>query len=192
MGIEFELKFSADPEDLQKIREDFGEFKAFSMESAYYDTPDGAFAAGHMTLRRRQENGRSVCTLKTPSTIYGRCEWEVEQERIEDAVLELCRMSGLEELERVNHKNLVQVCGASFTRLAKEVEFSGSIVELALDQGFLTGGGHKQPLCEVEVELKAGSEAAATAWAKSLAGKYGLRAAHKSKFCRALALAKGE
>lgn len=190
MGIEFELKFAANPEDLQKIREDFGEFKEFSMESAYYDTPDGAFAARHMTLRRRLENGRSVCTLKTPSTLYGRCEWEVERERIEDAVLELCRMSGEENLAA--HENLVQVCGAVFTRLAKKVEFSGSIVELALDRGFLTGGGHKEPLCEVEVELKAGSEATASAWAQSLAGKYGLRAVHKSKFCRALALAKGE
>ena len=47
-------------------------------------------------------------------------------------------------------------------------------------------------LCEVEVELKSGSEAAAIALARELADNYGLKEENKSKFRRAMDLAQGE
>ena len=64
MGREFELKFSARPEQLAALREKFGDFCAISMETTYYDTPNGDLSARRITLRRRLENGLSVCTLK--------------------------------------------------------------------------------------------------------------------------------
>ena len=45
------------------------------------------------------------------------------------------------------------------------------------------------PLCEIEVELKEGSEEAAAAFAISLAQEYGLRPETRSKIARAMALA---
>ena len=48
------------------------------------------------------------------------------------------------------------------------------------------------PIREVEVELKAGSEAAAVAFAEELAAQFGLTVENKSKFRRAQMLAKGE
>ena len=84
------------------------------------------------------------------------------------------------------------MCGARFTRLAKTVELPGCTVEIALDEGVLLGGGREIPLCELEVELKAGTEAAAMAWARHLAEKFGLRSESQSKFRRASLLAKGE
>ena len=65
-------------------------------------------------------------------------------------------------------------------------------MELALDEGFLLGGSRDLPLCEVEVELKAGSEDAAAAFALELAQEYGLRPETRSKIARAMALAFGE
>ena len=65
-------------------------------------------------------------------------------------------------------------------------------MELALDEGFLLGGGKEQPLCEVEVELKAGSEDAAADFAMTLAQEYGLRPETRSKIARAMALAATE
>ena len=62
-------------------------------------------------------------------------------------------------------------------------------LELALDRGVLLGGNQEEPLCEVEVELKSGPEAAAVAFAALLADKFGLIPEEKSKFRRALALA---
>ena len=67
MGREFELKFRADAGTIALIREKYGSFTSISMETTYYDTPSGALSARHYTLRKRLENGESVCTLKTPA-----------------------------------------------------------------------------------------------------------------------------
>ena len=40
----------------------------------------------------------------------------------------------------------IPVCGARFTRLAGLIDAPGCTVELALDEGFLLGGGKEQPL----------------------------------------------
>ena len=80
-------------------------------------------------------------------------------------------------------------CGAKFTRLAKTLEVPGAVVELALDQGAVTGGRREQPLAEVEVELKEGSDAAAEAFAAALAEEFGLVPEERSKLARARALA---
>ena len=66
MGREFELKYRADGGKIAEIREKFGTFSEISMETAYYDTRDFALRRRKWTLRRRYENGKSVCTLKTP------------------------------------------------------------------------------------------------------------------------------
>ena len=66
MGREFELKYRASYEQIGAIRELYGEFEPISMETTYYDTPRGDFSRLRWTLRRRLENGRSVCTLKVP------------------------------------------------------------------------------------------------------------------------------
>jgi len=66
------------------------------------------------------------------------------------------------------------------------------IVELALDEGILMGGGKEIPLCEVEVELKSGDIRFCDLFAKTLAARFGLTPETKSKFRRALALYKGE
>ncbi len=193
MGIEFELKFTATPSQLQAVRAAFeGAQTHFQMETAYYDTPTGELSARHCTLRRRMENGRSVCTLKLPAAGEARQEFEVFAEHIEDAIPALCKLSGQEQLHEVISSGLVQVCGARFLRMAKILELDGCCVELALDEGILTGGGRQMPLCEIEVELKSGDPEAAVAFAQDLARQFGLQREERSKFCRALDLAKGE
>jgi triphosphatase len=77
-------------------------------------------------------------------------------------------------------------------RIAKTLELEGCTVELALDEGSLTGGGREIPLCEVEVELLSGSREAACVYAGALAVRFGLKQETRSKFRRALALARGE
>ena len=64
--------------------------------------------------------------------------------------------------------------------------------ELALDRGVLLGGNREQALCEVEVELKSGTDAAAIVLAQALAARYDLKSESKSKFRRAMNLAAGE
>ena len=95
------------------------------------------------------------------------------------------------DLMALTVNGIVPVCGARFTRLAKQLEIPGGTVELALDQGVLMGKGKELPLAEVEVELKEGSDEAAVAFAKALAEEFCLIPEEKSKFARAMALAMG-
>ena len=191
MGVELELKYKADETALQSINAAFPEpGVTLQMETVYYDTPDGALSAKHYTLRKRLENGVSVCTLKTPAK-QGRNEWETECDNIQDAVPVLCKLGGPEELSSLTQAGLVPVCGAKFTRIAKTVQLPDAVVELALDQGVLTGGDKALPFYEVEAELKSGSEAALMVFAQALAQRFSLKAEPKSKFRRSLDLSKG-
>ena len=191
MGREFELKYRATRSQQDAIRAEFGNFATTEMETTYYDTPEGAMAAKKITLRRRLENGKSICTVKTPAHSGGRGEWETECGDIQAAIPVLCKLGCPEDLVTLAASGVIAVCGARFTRLHTEITLGTDTVELALDAGALLGGGKEVPLCEVEVELKQGSEEAAAAFAQKLATKFGLIPEEKSKFRRALDLAKG-
>lgn len=193
MGVEFELKFSAEPEQLEAVAAAYPvEYHRISMETTYYDTTDHALSDRHVTLRRRMENGESVCTVKTPISQLGRGEWECQCEDIESGIKELCKHGAPKDLLILTADGVAPVCGAKFTRRAGVVTLQDAVVEIALDRGILSGGGKEIPLCEVEVELKSGPEDAALKFGMVLAAKFGLIPQKKSKFRRALALAKGE
>lgn len=192
MGREFELKYRCSAESFAALKAAYTDFTPIEMETTYYDTFDGKFSNLHWTLRRRYENGKSVCTLKTPSPDGGRGEWEVEAPGIMAGIPMLCQAGAPMELMSLSVSGLGAVCGAKFTRLAKTLEIPGATVELALDQGVLTGGGREMPLMEVEVELKEGADSAAIAFALELADTYGLVPEKRSKYRRALGLARGE
>jgi inorganic triphosphatase YgiF len=189
MGREFELKFRADAAVISAIREKYGDFIPISMETTYYDTFDLKLALHRWTLRRRMENGISVCTFKRPHADGGRGEWEVEAGSIMEGVMQLCKAGADWELMRCASGGLMEVCGARFTRLAKTLAVPGGTVELALDEGILLGKGKELPFAEVEVELKDGSDEAAVAFAQALAEEFALTEESRSKFVRAMALA---
>lgn len=189
MGRELELKFAATPAILEAICCDGENWTKISMETTYFDTDDGALAKKKCTLRQRIENGTSVCTMKTPAAGFGRGEWSLEAPWNEETVQALFAAAGE---KYIPVEKLHPVCGARFTRLARTVEFSQCTVEIALDQGILSGGGREIPLCEVEVEYKSGDEDAAIAWAQNFARQYGVKQELYSKFYRARSLAKGE
>ena len=192
VGVEYELKYKASKGAQQAVREAFEEpWQRIAMETTYYDTADGALSARHYTLRRRMENGRSVCTLKTPLEGYGRGEWDTECGSIEKAIPILCKLGGPEDLTVLTAEGVEAVCGARFTRWACTVDLGTAVIELALDEGVLFGGGKEMPLCEIEVELKSGSREAATLFSGHMAGRYGLVPEGKSKFKRALDLRRG-
>lgn len=192
MGREFELKFAATEEIQAAIAEKFAVTHEITMESTYFDTADRILAQRHITLRRRMENGVSVCTVKTPLSGAGRGEWELEWDDPASMVDELCKLGAPGELKELTAPGLVPVCGARFVRKAATLTVENGTVELALDRGVLIGGGKEIPLCEVEVELKSGDDTAALGFAGLLAEQFGLKQEKFSKFRRAQALANGE
>ena len=161
----------------------------FEMATTYYDTPDAKLGALHWTLRRRFENGVSVCTIKTPHKGGGRNEFELECDDIVAAIPQLVEMGAPKELLLYAANGIEEVCAARFTRMAGKIVLPGAEAELALDKGQLMGGGNVLPFVEVEVELKSGDLNAVTAYAEKLAKEFNLRPEPKSKYKRALMLA---
>ena len=189
MGREFELKYRADGRQLAAIEARFDSFTAITMETTYYDSPAMDLRKLKWMLRQRFENGRSVCTLKTPLPDGSSGEWETESPSIAEAIPELCRLGAPEQLLTLTARGTVPYCGARFTRLAKLLTLEEATVELALDRGVLLGGGKEEAFAEVEVEYKSGSEEAAAAFAADLAQQFGLTAESRGKVVRAMALA---
>lgn len=193
MSIEFELKYNATAAAQAAIEDAYpAEYRVIAMETTYFDTPEGSLAARHITLRRRLENGVSVCTVKTPAGALARGEWECRCDNIWDAIPQLCAMGAPEELLVLTAGGLEPICAARFTRRAALYHWCGTTLEIALDSGVLLGGGREIPLSEVECELKSGSPEAVLAFGAGLVEQFGLTVQKKSKFRRALALAKGE
>lgn len=190
MPKEIELKFAATEEQLRQLAAHYGDFTATKMETTYYDTPHRQLSEARITLRRRLENDAGVCTVKTPGTGLSRGEWECFAGDIQRALPELCKLGAPSMLLRL--PTLIPVCGAKFTRLSRLLDLPDARVELALDRGVLLGGGKEQPFCEVELELKEGSEKSLLALADTVAQQFSLSPEPKSKFRRALELTDGQ
>ena len=190
MGLEIELKYAATAQAQTAVMAAYpGSWQTIRMETTYYDTPEGSLSQRWYTLRRRLENEASVCTIKTPVDGLGRGEWEVLCQDIHLAIPELCKLGCPADLLALTAGGVIPVCGARFTRQALTIRFRDSVLELALDSGVLFGGSREIPLCEIEVELKEGSEEAAVRFAGKLARDFGLTPEHRSKIARARALA---
>lgn len=188
MGREFEVKYRLTEAAFAALSQAYAPFREIKMETTYYDTPALTLSSRKWTLRRRFENGVSVCTLKTPSPDGGRGEWEVNCPDIADALEPLIALGAPEELKTLS-VDLHPLCAAQFTRLAADISYGESRLELALDRGKLLGGDDEAPIFEVEAELKAGLDADALAFGAFLESTYGLVPEHKSKFKRARDLA---
>lgn len=188
MPREFEIKYRLTEGAFAALSGQYGPFGQIRMETTYFDTPGQALSARKWTLRRRYENGVSVCTLKTPSPDGGRGEWEVTCPDIAHALDPLVALGAPEELRSLG-ADLRPLCAARFVRLAADLRYGESRLELALDRGSLLGGDREAPIFEVEAELKAGQDADVLAFGTFLETAYGLVPERKSKFKRARDLA---
>ena len=185
MAVEYELKYRATPEVLERIQADFpGDYTVTEMTTTYYDTPGGDLAKLFWTLRHRREGDKHICTLKTPAGIDGRSEYEWSCEDIHEAIPHMCRLSGSNALAQLVERGLVKTCGARFTRTARIFTAGCTTTELALDRGVLLNGEKEEPFAELEVELKRGFREEADIIGLLLSQAYGLEVENKSKFQR--------
>lgn len=184
MATEYELKFSAAEKDFCLLCGNYSG-RTISMGTTYYDTEERFFSGLQCTLRVRKENERRVCTLKIPSPDGARLEFECDCQDLSHGIAQLSAMDIPKNIKPHLQKPLIPVCGADFTRIACDILWEGSLLELALDAGFLLGRTQKIPLCEVEVELKDGTREAAQSFAGVLQATYHLQPQPLSKFARA-------
>lgn len=155
--------------------------------NVYYDTPDGLLRRNRVALRLRKAGRRWIQTVKTAGSaaagLHARNEWELPTREGE------LRLDALPDAEvRAWFADpglraaLAPVFGTHFWRSTLQLHWpDGDVVELAVDRGHVEAGGRRQPLCEVELELKAGSAGRLFELAAALCAELPLRLSNVSK-----------
>lgn len=131
--------------------------------SIYYDTPDLDLRRNDIAFRLRRQGKRWVQTVKGEGSVtaglHQRYEFEVP---VLKGQPDFTKISGSHLAKlfdiRMLREQLCPVFTTEFTRSTRTLRLAGgSEVEFCLDRGEITAGSASVPLCEIELELKAGS-----------------------------------
>lgn len=187
MGMEREIKLALPVEQVQAAAQWFVartkvDGQPVKLVNIYFDTPQLTLAGSKSALRLRQTPDGWLQTFKTVGQakdgLHSRHEWEmpVAGEKLEiDALLRECDEPAAADALRQAAPALIELFRTNFTRTLWHVEFDGSEIEAAIDQGDVlteVNGEHRRaPISEVELELKSGDETAL----HSLAAELGKR-----------------
>jgi inorganic triphosphatase YgiF len=201
---EIELKLELDPRDLPALRRHPLLRPAFSAKSGtrdllstYFDTPDQRLRQTGLTLRLRRSDGKLRQTLKSVGAsnagLFDRSEWETDVAG--DALdFEATASTPLTPLlaEKGVRKALAPVFTVASKRSTALVSGDGWGIEVTLDDGYVEAAGRKDAVCEVELELNAGSPGDLFRLARELASEVPLRLGIRTKADRGYALLAGE
>ncbi|NIE67383.1 CYTH domain-containing protein [Burkholderia sp. Ax-1719] len=185
MGIEREIKLAL-PQDQVDAAMRFFETRAgvagqaIRLENIYFDTPELTLARAKSALRLRRTPDGWLQTFKTVGVaqngLHARHEWEmpVAGEALEvDKLLHECDEAGVSTALSAAAATLIPLFRTDFTRTLWTLTHAGTQVEAAVDQGEViadvNGETRRAPICEIELELKDGDEAALHALAAELA-----------------------
>ncbi|OGB55003.1 MAG: adenylate cyclase [Burkholderiales bacterium RIFOXYD12_FULL_59_19] len=204
---ELELKLSlpgADPVDLVKRLTHLPALarrksSRQSLMNIYFDTPDQVLRQQGVALRLRRVGGeadpRWLQTLKTSSgersALSQRGEWEspVAGPALDLAALAHTAWTGIDPDGRL-FATLVPCFVTRFERTLWLVRRrDGSVVEVALDIGQVEANHRLAPICELELELKAGDPAALFDLARQFGHGLAVLPANRSKAERGFLLA---
>ena len=199
MAQEIEIKLSVEPEHARRL---WGLLTPHHADrpvsrqlfSAYYDTPDRRLQSGGVVLRLRREGKRWIQTIKSAEIAAGglhrRAEYETEvaaQLPSFPAMIE----AGLGKLAGKQTREALQVAFTTEFRRSSTLILprAGTIIEVSLDRGAITAGERRDPICEIELELKAGETHALFDLALEIAQGLPVRLDNRSKAQRGYALA---
>lgn len=186
---EIELKFLCQPADLETVlaASSGTVIRTKPLRATYFDTPELALTKAQASLRLREGEG---CRLQTLKRGTGLVREEVETPAPADGLdLELPalrRMLGPKDRAR-----LQPIFSVTVTRRVTDILYQGASIELALDEGEVTSGDHRQAICEVELELKSGPVSALFGLARDLSGAAPLYLSLEGKAVRGAALHAG-
>ena len=206
MAAETELKLRLSSADARRVAR-LGLLRGIppttqQLENVYYDTPDHALASQKTALRHRRIGDTWLITVKTAEQATGglstRPEWEYPcaPGELDFSGVDLPALR--EQLEMLRPV-LVPLFATNFRRrhwlLSPRPDLA---VELALDEGEILARppGHdgaplSRPICELELELKAGPPLALLEIALELAARLSLMPENESKAQRGQRLYRG-
>ncbi|WP_028218394.1 CYTH domain-containing protein [Paraburkholderia oxyphila] len=184
MAIEREIKLALPRDQVQAALRLFEARagvpgRAVRLENIYFDTPSLTLARAKSALRLRRAPEGWLQTFKTvgvaQSGLHERHEWEmpVAGEALEiERLLQECDEAGVSTALTQAAAALIPLFHTDFTRTLWVLEVDGAQVEAAIDQGEITadvnGTLRRAPICEIELELKGGDEAALHTLAETL------------------------
>src|SRR5262245_65229847 len=165
---EIELKLRASPAAIEQIRNapvimqnarNRGVVRR--LDTVDYDTPDQTLARQRGSLRVRRNGTRYVQTLKlavADRSPFVRQEWET---RVDSLAPDLTRLpTEIHAALALAADDLAPVFATRIRRRAQRLTFGGTEVEIAFDEGTVEVGEQREPLTEIELELKAGDTSA--------------------------------
>jgi inorganic triphosphatase YgiF len=171
------------------------------LRAIYADTPDERLAAAGWVLRLRKEGRRWVQAVKGPGDgVLARFEHEVVlgTQRAAPAidVMRHADAPGFDAFLRAlgdGADTLAPVFETDVRRTHRIARVRGATIEIALDEGEIVAAGRREPVCEIEFELKAGSSVPAlAAMAATWAERHGLWLDVQTKAERGQRLARGQ
>lgn len=199
--VEVELKFAVPAAARAGVRRAVATASARSlpMQATYFDTADDRLATAGLALRLRREGRRWVQALK------GRGDGVLQRPEHEVAVPP---PRGVPAPDPAHHAGSAPGAAlavlladgaalqarhhADIRRLRRVVRHGGARIEISFDEGWIVAGDRRQPVSEVEFELKAGPPAALIDLAARWVARHGLRLDATTKAERGLRLARDE
>lgn len=172
-----------------------------ALYNIYFDTPDQALRQQRIALRLRRVGDAAkpqwLQTLKTggsdASALSRRGEWEsaVAGPALSPEALQATPWPDIDQGGSL-FSTLLPCFVTVFERCSWQVRRrDGTWIEVALDIGHLEANGQQAPICELELELKAGLPSALFDMARALSRAVAVLPAHLSKAQRGFLLAQG-
>lgn len=191
---ETELKFEIASSALERLRAHpalAAPARVDRLRSVYFDTPGHDLRNAGVSLRVRESAGRFVQTVKTRdgAALIERNEWEapIEAGRPDPKALAKTPVGDL--LNGRATEELAPVFSTIVERAVRLWSDADLLVELSLDEGEIDAGGDREPIRELELELKAGAPSALFDLAGELASLAPIRLSFDSKAERGYRLA---
>jgi triphosphatase len=204
MTTEIEIKLALAPEDADAVwrtpalsRLLRGKPARRTLFSAYYDTPDCFLRDHGVALRLRRDGRRWVQTLKHRGDAVGGLHTRNEHETPVAAQLlsfpAIIDAGGAHLIDDDDRRRAITVMFTTeFIRTTALLEpVPGQQVEISVDRGFVVAGRRREPLCEMELELKQGEPGCLFDLAEALVEELPLRVDNVSKAERGYRLAAG-
>ena len=202
METELKLRFTTrEGYDRLLSRKRLSSMISRNMMAVYYDTPDRRLRREQLSYRIRREGDRYIATIKAKGSakdgVHRRLEWNIVQK---DATPdpsrfltnELFTTDPVESLRQIltvmGNGPFEERCRTHFIRRTCNVSSPEAVVELCVDDGFLSAGGKTEEIWELELELCSGSEEYLQKMGDFFCKEYDLVPENQSKYARCLAL----
>jgi triphosphatase len=203
MGDEIELKLAIAPERIGDLRRlellrRLAEKRAITrqLSTVYFDTPEQTLSKRGIALRIRSLGRRRIQTIKLPAEGPGGLQIQREVETpVEGDRPDLDKIADprlrLLFADPVIAEGLTPSFATEFRRTSWPLRFDGSLIEMALDQGEIRAGDARQPISEIELELKEGRPEHIFELALALQAELPMTMGRETKAARGYALLTG-